>query len=252
MTLWLGGAPGVGKTTVARELARRHGLRRYHTDTRTWEHRDRAIAAGHPAAIRWEAMTPAERWSAPIPDLVAMSLHHDRGDMIAADVLALPAEPLTIVEGTPVTPSIAGADAVWLVVPAAVRRARLAERGLSPGVRALYEALAEEIEAVVPDARTVLATTIDATVTEVEARFRPALATGPLATTNTQRRALRRYTNAAVVAQYEAYLARPWTTGDTGTTTLAFDCECGRPECAATVELAVADFPAETLVAPSH
>jgi adenylylsulfate kinase-like enzyme len=37
--LWIGGAPGSGKTTIATRLARRHGLRLYSADTKTWEHR---------------------------------------------------------------------------------------------------------------------------------------------------------------------------------------------------------------------
>ena len=60
--VWIGGAPGSGKTTVARRLARRHGLRLYSADTRTWEHRDRALAAGHAAARCWESLSPAQRW----------------------------------------------------------------------------------------------------------------------------------------------------------------------------------------------
>jgi hypothetical protein len=33
-----------GKTAVAARIARKHGLRWYGTDTRTWQHRDRALA----------------------------------------------------------------------------------------------------------------------------------------------------------------------------------------------------------------
>ena len=60
--LWIGGPPGSGKTAVASRLARRYGLRLYSSDTRTWQHRDRALRAGNAAARRWEAMTPEERW----------------------------------------------------------------------------------------------------------------------------------------------------------------------------------------------
>ena len=45
-TFWIGGPSGAGKSTIARQLVRRWGLRLYACDTRTWEHRDRAIAAG--------------------------------------------------------------------------------------------------------------------------------------------------------------------------------------------------------------
>lgn len=48
--LWIGGPPASGKTTVATSLARTHGLRLYSADTRTWSHRDRALAAADPAA----------------------------------------------------------------------------------------------------------------------------------------------------------------------------------------------------------
>lgn len=59
--LWIGGITGGGKTTVARRLAQRWGLRLYSSDNWTWVHRDRAIAAGVEAAIKFESLTPAER-----------------------------------------------------------------------------------------------------------------------------------------------------------------------------------------------
>jgi hypothetical protein len=73
----------------------------------------------------------------------AMCLHHEHGPMIVKDLLALPASPLTIAEGTPVTPPVAGAcsRAVWLLPSAQVQQARLEERKLSPRVLELYQSI---------------------------------------------------------------------------------------------------------------
>ncbi|MFD8525542.1 hypothetical protein ACFV2D_37010 [Streptomyces capillispiralis] len=146
--MWLGGAPGVGKTTVARLLARRHGLRWYNADAHTWEHRDRAIAAGHPAAIQYEESPIPDRWSAPMEERLAMSLHHERGPMVQDDLRALPASPLTLAEGTPITPKVVGSgQALWLIPTPELQRDRLEERELLPGVRELYQRLGDEITA---------------------------------------------------------------------------------------------------------
>ncbi|MGF1428426.1 hypothetical protein [Kitasatospora sp. LaBMicrA B282] len=256
---WIGGAPGAGKTTVARLLARRHGFRWYGADTRTWVHRDRAIAAGHPAAIRWEALPVAERWAAPTAELVAMSLHHERGAMVAADVRALPAGCSTIAEGTPITPAVASAGhALWLLPTARLQQARLAERGLSEGARRLYLALTEEIAAAVAaaGARTL---PVDgerdpaATLALVEEVFADSLRDAPAARTRAERRALLREGNRDVLDQYRGYFARPWAPDGLRQAVAAFACECGAADCTAELRLPVtaAAGPAP-LLAPGH
>src|SRR4249920_1458759 len=122
--LWIGGPPGSGKTAVATRLARRHGLRWYSSDTRTWRHRDRALREGSPAASRWEALTPEERWQPGPAELLELWLHAERGPMVVDDLRGLPASPLVVAEGSALAAS-AVADpsrAVWLLPTADFQR----------------------------------------------------------------------------------------------------------------------------------
>ena len=208
--LWIGGPPRSGKTTIARRIARRHGLRWYNADAHTWEHRDRALAAGNAAARRWEAMTQEERRAASTPaEQLELSLHAERGPMVVDDLRRLPHSPLTIAEGSPVSPEVVSAGiaapshAVWLIPTVEFQRARLSEAGWPMELALL---LATTIEC---DAREhgapVLAVDgsrgVDELATVVETRFAAALAEGPCAQTAAERLALLRYANDAVVSQ---------------------------------------------------
>ena len=121
--LWIGGPPCAGKSSVATRIARRHGLRLYGSDTRTWEHRDRAIRAGNPAAREWEHLAPENRWSGTAAELLARSLHVERGPMALDDLAALPVAPLIVAEGTVLPPGAAERSrAVWLLPTPAFRQ----------------------------------------------------------------------------------------------------------------------------------
>lgn len=253
--LWIGGAPGCGKSTVARTLARRHGLRWYNADTRTWAHRDAALRAGDPDAELFERLDPAERWRRPVPELLRMSLHHVRGPMTATEVRALPA-PITLAEGTTVTPAVTGTDpAVWLLASRATRTDRLSGRGLNPGQLALYLELGEVIAAEAAAARVPVLTVDDLgpgeVLTAVERLFAARLALGPTARTAAERRELARQANLAIVEQCRGFAGRPWSPVTLAQMTRDFGCECGAADCLAEVTLTVGDY-ASPVLAEGH
>ena len=256
--LWIGGPPGSGKTTVATRVARRHGLRWYGADTRTWAHRDRALREGNEAARRWEELTPEERRTSLTPaELLELSLHRERGAMVLDDLRALPPSPLTVAEGTAVSPALVAEPgrSVWLIPSAELQQARLEER--DGNANQLYLLLATEIER---EARAHDATiltidswhTIGETVAAVEQLFAAALAAGPRAETRDERRALLREANLAVVEQVRGFYARPWAVGDAETIDKAFLCECGDPACDESIVLTVGAVAREPALAPDH
>jgi hypothetical protein len=262
--LWIGGPPGTGKTTIATRITRRHGLRWYGADTRTWEHRDRALVAGNPAARRWEAMTPQERWVQSTPtQMLDMSLHAERGPMVLDDLCALPDSPLVVAEGSTlpaqaVSSGIADRSrAVWLLPTGDFQRDLLGARGTPPGPTALYLLLAEQIaceasEHGAPTLRLDGSLDLEATAAAVEELFAEALAEGPRAKTRAERRALLREANKAIVAQVRGYYARPWAEGDAESVVREFLCECGTTACHASVHVPVAAVVAGAVLAPGH
>ncbi len=150
--IWIGGPPRSGKTTAARGRARRHGFRLYSADTMTWAHRDRALAAGNQAALRWEGLTEQQRWAeSSVAEMLKMSLHSERGHMVVEDVRGLPDTPTLIAEGSTVPAWVAGEaerrQMLWLIPTPAFQRDLLVKAGVGGGRARLYEHLGEVIGA---------------------------------------------------------------------------------------------------------
>jgi len=149
-----------------------------------------------------------------------------------------------VAEGTtlPATVLQDRSRAVWLIPTPEFQRARLEERGLPRGARELYLLLAETIEHEARKADAPICGVgswrgIDATVADVERHFAAALTEGPVAESVTERRALLREANEAVVAQVRGYYARPWADGEPDEEVRTFLCECGDRRCDLTVEI---------------
>jgi hypothetical protein len=254
--LWIGGPPASGKTTIATRLARRHGLRLYSADTRTWIHRDRALAAGHPHARRFEALAPDERWVRPVDELLAMSLHRERAAMVLDDVRSLPRAPLVVAEGSTV-PAGSARGGVWLLPTAGFQAAQLDVRGVTSGARRLYEELRRVIEQEARDHGLATLTldersTVDGVLARVEDHFTDTLRANARATDRGARRVLLREANLALVEQVRGYHSRPWADGSAAAVTCTFVCECGRRDCTAEVATTVARAAAGPVLGTGH
>jgi hypothetical protein len=113
---------------VASQLARRHGLRLYSSDTRTWDHVDRLLERGDDVARRWNATSPPRD---------RFALHAARGPLVLEDLRRLPDHPPVIAEG-PVVPH----PRIFLVEPTTADALELHFDDLSGGVTTHAERLA--------------------------------------------------------------------------------------------------------------
>ena len=249
--LWIGGPSGAGKSTIARQLVRRWGLRLYACDTRTWEHRDRAIAAGVDAALRWEALTPAQRAALTTVEHRALEVIPERQAMILDDLAALPSSPLVLAEGTLLPPHAADpARSVWLVPTEhfQTRHRDDPERRTEPMDVVIAAVNERGIPILVVDgSRPVADIAID-----VEARLADALSAGPTVTTMDERRALLREANLDVVRQIRTGCARPWATAHAEAQVRTFTCECGDERCEADTDTTIGSAAAGAVIAPGH
>jgi 2-phosphoglycerate kinase len=135
---WIGGGSGAGKSTIARRLAARHGLRVYATDDVMADHARRSTRDDSPLLHRFMAMDMDERWVSRSPEAMLESFHWFRGegfDLIVEDLLRLSREPGVVVEGFRLLPHLVEpllsvpTHAVWLLPTPDFRRTVLEKRG---------------------------------------------------------------------------------------------------------------------------
>jgi 2-phosphoglycerate kinase len=135
---WVGGGSGAGKSTMARRVADRHGLRLYRTDDMMSDHAVRSTPDESPFLSAFMAMDMDERWVNRSPKTMLETFHWFRGEgfgLIVDDLLRLPAEPGVVVEGFRLLPRLvkpllaAPHHAVWLLPTPDFRRAAFTSRG---------------------------------------------------------------------------------------------------------------------------
>src|SRR3954471_14724529 len=135
---WIGGGSGAGKSTIARRIADRHGLRVYATDDAMADHARRSTNEDSPLLHAFMAMDMDERWVSRPPETMLETFHWFQGegfDLIIEDLLRLPREPGVIVEGFRLLPRLVkpllsdSAHAVWLLPAPGFRQAVFERRG---------------------------------------------------------------------------------------------------------------------------
>lgn len=135
---WIGGGSGAGKSTIARRIAERQGLRLYATDDVMSDHAARSTADDSPSLFEFMAMDMDERWMSRSPEVMLETFHWFRGEgfgLIVEDLLAMPAEPGVVAEGFRLLPRLVGpllaepGHAVWLIPTEGFRRAAFDSRG---------------------------------------------------------------------------------------------------------------------------
>jgi 2-phosphoglycerate kinase len=135
---WIGGGSGAGKSTIARRIAARHGLRLYATDDVMSDHARRSTPEDSPQLAEFVAMDMDERWVNRSPTTMLETFHWFRGEsfnLIIEDLLCLPREPRVIVEGFRLLPRLVKpllatpSHAVWLLPTPNFRRTAFETRG---------------------------------------------------------------------------------------------------------------------------
>jgi hypothetical protein len=257
--VWIGGGTGGAKTTVARALAARYGLRVFAIDAFWYAHEARLGESRLEPDDQWLHLTPLQQ-----ADLFEATARR-RFALVLADLAGLPLRPSIVVEGPQVRPEMLwpGAAAVFLIPSEAFQRSNLTRRPL-PATADPARALANRIEKdrLYAERLRVAAAGCGFPVIDIDGSMRPGqlvnaverVAAPVLAVHRppADLSGVRRWQNDVAADNVARWLASA-DVPPGPPPTLAFDCECGRPGCNEQVNLTLAQYQsAGRVLAPGH
>jgi 2-phosphoglycerate kinase len=135
---WIGGASGAGKSTIARRLADKYGLRLYSTDEAMRDHGRRYLPEDGPNLTEFTKMSMDQRWVDRSPQTMLETFHWFQGEgfgFIIEDLLALPPDQGVIAEGFRLLPHLVKpllhdpSHCVWLIPTPEFRLVAFESRG---------------------------------------------------------------------------------------------------------------------------
>jgi hypothetical protein len=249
--LFIGGGTGGGKTTLARALATRHGLRVLHIDAFWYEHAERAGEAQPSPDVQWLEWSP-ETQAADFERISRLMFGY-----VLEDLPALPDQPAVIVEGPQIVPDLLpdDANALFLIPTAAFQRAILSPRPMptSDPERALEARLVKD--RLYADRVAELAREHGSVVVEVDGTRAPneLLSQVELEFADLLERSeprdldeVRHWENENAARNLRSWFAS--SSGPREEPTYPFACECGQVGCAERIELALAEYDAASRV----
>jgi len=254
--LFVGGGTGGGKTTLARALATRHGLRVLHVDAFWYVHEERSGEQPPPPDVQWLEWTPAKQ-AEDFERISRLMLGY-----VLEDLPSLPSRPAVIVEGPQVVPDLLprDANAVFLTPTPEFQRAVLSPRPMpsSDPARALEARLVKDrlyADRVAALARERGFTVIDVDGStppeEIRAEVEREFVTFLEASEPRDLAGVRRWENENVARNLQGWFAS--SSGPRDEPTYPFACECGVLGCAERVELGMSAFDrTDRVLAPGH
>lgn len=135
-TIWIGGSPCAGKSTLAAMLARRHGLTHYSCDDALTAHVQRSNTATYPLLHQLAKSSWNEIWTRPVERQIReeLAFYREEFPLILEDLTAFPPDTPIVAEGTALLPELVApllqgqCQAIWLVPTAAFQREHYVRR----------------------------------------------------------------------------------------------------------------------------